>query len=41
MESNPAIESKKRAIGQITAQELAWKLKSKADFIDYLDTRRK
>ena len=37
MESTQIVESKKRAIGQITAQELSYKLKSKMDFIVYLD----
>lgn len=30
-------ESKKRSLSYIKAQELEWKLKSKADFYQYLD----
>ena len=37
MESEQITESKKRSIGQITANELAFKFKSKQDFIVYLD----
>ena len=41
MESSQQIESKKRTIGQMNAAELSWKLKSKEDFIVYLDKHRK
>ena len=41
MESTQIQESKKRTIGFMQAQELQWKLKSKADFIQYLDKHRK
>ena len=41
MESNQIQESKKRTIGFMQGQELQWKLKSKADFIQYLDKHRK
>ena len=37
MESNPATESKKRSLTTMHAQEIAYKLKSKQDFLDYLD----
>jgi hypothetical protein len=37
MDSEPTIESKKRTLGFMQAQELAHKLKSKQDFLDYLD----
>ena len=37
MESNQQTESKKRSLEYVAAQELAWKLKSKQDFIVYLD----
>ena len=36
---NPA--NKKRDANYMHAQELQWKLKSKADFITYLDQHRK
>ena len=39
MESTEQIDSKIRTIGQMNAGELSWKLKSKQDFIDYLDKR--
>ena len=35
------IDSKKRGLGHIAAAELEWKLKSKDDFYEYLDKRRK
>ena len=41
MESNPATESKKRSLTTMHSQEIAWKLKSKADFIKYLDNHCK
>ena len=37
MESNKQIESKKRTLGMLAAQELAGRFKSKQDFIIYLD----
>ena len=37
MESQQIKESKKRSIQYLQAQEIAWRLKSKADFIQYLD----
>ena len=37
MESNPITESKKRTMTQVAANELAWRFKSKQDFIVYLD----
>ena len=41
MEANLITESKKRQIGAIMPSELGWKLKSKLDFITYLDQHRK
>ena len=41
MDSNPAAQSKKRSLVYMNAQELAGKLKSKEDFIVYLDKHRK
>ena len=35
--SDATTQSKKRSLGYINAQELAWKLKSKEDFIQYLN----
>ena len=37
MESEQITESKKRSLSFVAAQELAWKFKSKQDFIVYLD----
>jgi len=37
MDSAPTTESKKRTLGFMQAQELAYKLKSKQDFLQYLD----
>ena len=37
MESDPITESKKRSLATVAATELAWKFKSKQDFIVYLD----
>ena len=37
MESHQATEAKKRSLGLMYAQELAYKFKSKQDFIVYLD----
>jgi len=37
MESNAQIQSKKRNIGMVAAQELIGKFKSKQDFIVYFD----
>ena len=34
-------DSKKRSLAYVHAQELSWKLKSKQDFIVYLDKHRK
>ena len=41
MESRQITESKKRSLGFIQANELNYKLKSKADFVQYLDKHRK
>ena len=41
MESTQITESKKRTIGHVAAQELISKLRSKQDFIVYLDQHRK
>ena len=41
MESSEITESKKRSLGFIQANELNYKLKSKADFVQYLDKHRK
>ena len=41
MDSKPAPDTKKRTMSYIRAQELAAKLKSKQDFIVYLDKHRK
>ena len=37
MESNPVMESKKRSLTTMHAQELSYKLKSKVDFIKFMD----
>jgi len=37
MDSEPTTQSKKRTLGFMQAQELAGKLKSKQDFLVYLD----
>ena len=37
MESQQITDTKKRTLGLMHAQELQWKLQSKADFINYLD----
>ena len=37
MEQQPTEESKKRTLGMMHANELAWKFKSKQDLIVYLD----
>ena len=37
MEQNLTTETKKRTMGFMLAAELQWKLKSKQDFIIYLD----
>jgi len=37
MESNPATESKKRSLTTMHAAELSYKLKSKEDFIKFMD----
>ena len=41
MDSQQIITGKKRNLGYMTAQELAYKLKSKEDFIVYFDRHRK
>ena len=41
MESQQITDTKKRTLGHMHAQELQWKLQSKADFIAYLDKHRK
>ena len=41
MEQNQNANARKRSIGYLTAEELSWKLKSKADFIQYFDKHRK
>ena len=41
MEQNPNPNSRKRSIGYLAAQELSWKLKSKADLMQYLDKHSK
>ena len=41
MESNQVTETKKRTLGMMQAGELAWKFKSKRDFVVYLDQHRK
>ena len=41
MEQNPNPNNKKRGIKHLLAAELSWKLKSKADFLQYLDKHRK
>ena len=37
MESHQITESKKRSLTTMHAQELAWKFKSKLDFLNYMD----
>ena len=41
MESQQITETKKRTMGQVHAQELAWKFKSKEDFYTHLNKHRK
>ena len=41
MDSDPATVSKKRNLGHMLAADLMGKLKSKADFYDYLDKHGK
>ena len=41
MEQNPNPNNRKRSIGYLAAQELSWKLKSKADLMQYLDKHSK
>ena len=41
MEQNPNLNNRKRSIGYLAAQELSWKLKSKADLLQYLDKHSK
>ena len=40
MQEDQITESKKRSIEYLDARELSWKLKSKADFINYLDKHK-
>ena len=40
MQEDPITESKKRSIEYLDARELSWKLKSKSDFITYLDKHK-
>ena len=37
MEQSQISESKKRSLNMVAANELAWKFKSKQDFMVYLD----
>ena len=37
MQSSQIDSSKKRSLNMMMAKELEWKLKSKADFVQYLD----
>ena len=37
MESTQQIDSKKRSLNMVAAQELSWRFKSKQDFYVYLD----
>ena len=37
MQSSQIDSSKKRSLTMMMAKELEWKLKSKADFVQYLD----
>ena len=37
MEQAQSTESKKRTLGMVQAAELSWKLKSKQDYIVYLE----
>ena len=41
MDAAPTTETKKRTLGFMMANELAGKLRSKADYYDYLDKHRK
>ena len=41
MEQQQITETKKRTMGYMLATELQWKLKSKQDFVVYLDQHRK
>ena len=41
MDQSQITESKKRSLTYIQAQEIAYKLKSKADLIQYMDKHRK
>ena len=41
MEQQPNATNKKRSLGYLAAQELSWKLKSKADLMQYLDKHSK
>ena len=37
MESDPVTETKKRTLSMLHKSELSWKLKSKQDFLCYMD----
>ena len=41
MEPSQITETKKRTLGMMQAGELAWKFKSKRDFVIYLDQHRR
>ena len=41
MDSGQPVDSKKRTLGFMLTADLAGKLKSKQDFVDYLDKHRK
>ena len=41
MEQQPNATNKKRSLGYLAAAELSWKLKSKADLLQYLDKHSK
>ena len=41
MEQNPNQETKKRTLGYMTTAEIAGKLRSKADYYQYLDKHSK
>ena len=41
MVDKPNADSKKRSLNHMLAAELSWKLKSKQDFLTYLDKHRK
>ena len=41
MDQEPSIDTKKRTLGFMLTADLQGKLKSKQDFVDYLDKHRK